>query len=61
MSGNLRIIAAIVRKDLAVLWPLAVIDQQGDERTERDQATGTNREETARERSHVADILMQRP
>lgn len=25
MSGNLRIIAAIVRKDLAVLWPLAVI------------------------------------
>ena len=25
MTGNLRIIAAIVRKDLAVLWPLAVI------------------------------------
>lgn len=25
MSGNLRIIAAILRKDLAVLWPLAVI------------------------------------
>jgi len=25
VTGNLRIIAAIVRKDLAVLWPLATI------------------------------------
>ena len=25
MNGNLRIIAAIVRKDLAILWPLVVI------------------------------------
>ena len=36
-------------------------DQQGDESPDGNQATGTNRQETAREGNHVADILIQQP
>src|SRR5688500_8161572 len=61
MSGHPRAVAGARVGDAGERLSADGSDQQGEQRSERDQAAGTNRHETVRERSHVADILMQQP